>query len=136
MIINLPDAAINGAKKKRVDWNEKLKDEYIRCGFRLRGELPKFEFKKLLEKWRGRKDLENNSKESYDRNLSFRKLHNKLTAVSATKCTGNLSDDDIMRYATGFYNKAIKMSNICDGVHKKNTELGSSFPILKYITGY
>lgn len=112
-IINLPDASVNGAKKKRVDWHAQLKSEYYMNGNRLRVKYTSLSALKEWDTWtpQSGKIIAKNGAAAIS---AFRKLHNKLTTFSATKFTGNTNDEDVMRCATGLYNKTIKLSHIYD----------------------
>lgn len=85
-----------------------------------------------METWtkRSGKAIEKNNTAAI---AACRKLHSKLTIVSVTKFTGNTSDDDLMRCATGLYYETFKQSKIYDVLRNKNYKIGTKFPyILRY----
>ncbi|KAI0558790.1 hypothetical protein FGB62_187g11 [Gracilaria domingensis] len=129
-IVNLPDASINGSKQKKADWHAQLKKEFDRLLPVLVKKNPELNNRQKIDVWRAR--LGRSVADQGQKGIALsRKLKGYLRIVEAQRVTGNPTDYDNMRCATGLLNNIIKTSHLYDVIRNLNYVIGKPFPFAK-----
>lgn len=125
-IVDLPDAAINGSKQRRTDWHAQLKGTFDRLRSTIARTHPMLNDEHARTLWSsrsGRSIAEQGSKAI----AACRKLKKSFRVLAAMQTTGNPTEADLMRCATGLYNDAIKVSHVYDVIRNETYNVGKSF---------